>query len=94
MKRNNEFVDMNEQQAKAKILELVKDYYEKFHHVEETFVPGQRISYASRVYDEKEICNLVDSALEFWLTSGHYTEEFENKFAKYLDVKYWWRLWR
>ncbi len=88
MKRKNEFVDMNEQQAKAKILELVKDYYEKFHHVEETFVPGQRISYASRVYDEKEMCNLVDSALEFWLTSGHYTEEFENKFAKYLDVKY------
>lgn len=88
MKKNNEFADMNEQQAKAKILELVKDYYEKFHHVEEAFVLGQRIPYASRVYDEKEMCNLVDSALEFWLTSGRYTDEFENKLAKYLNVNY------
>ncbi len=88
MKRENEFANMDERQARAKILELVKDYHEKFHHVEETFTPGQRIPYASRVYDEKEMCNLVDSALEFWLTSGRYTEEFEDKLARYLDVKY------
>ncbi len=88
MKRENEFANMDERQARAKILELVKDYHEKFHHVEETFTPGQRIPYASRIYDEKEMCNLVDSALEFWLTSGRYTEEFEDKLARYLDVKY------
>jgi len=47
-----------------------------------------RIPYAGRVYDEEEIVNLVDSALEFWLTSGRYTEEFEAELAKYLDIKY------
>ncbi len=84
----NEFNNMNEQQAKEKILDLVKDYYEKFHRKDGTYTPGQRIPYASRVYDEKEMCNLVDSALEFWLTSGRYTEEFERKLAEYLGVQY------
>lgn len=84
----NEFNNMNEQQAKEKILDLVKDYYEKFHRKDGTYVPGQRIPYASRVYDEKEMCTLVDSALEFWLTSGRYTEEFERKLAEYLGIKY------
>ena len=88
MNKNNEFTDMNEQQAKDKILTLVKDYYEMFHQKEEVYIPGQRIPYASRVYDEKEMCNLVDSALEFWLTSGRYTDEFEEKLAEYLNIKY------
>lgn len=34
------------------------------------------------------MCNLVDSALEFWLTSGRYTQEFEREFAKYLGVRF------
>ena len=49
---------------------------------------SDRIPYASRVYDEEEVCNLIDSALEFWLTSGRYTKEFETKFAEYLGIKY------
>lgn len=49
---------------------------------------GDRISYASRVYDSAEMKNLVNSALEFWLTAGHYTDEFEKKFGEYLNVKY------
>jgi len=40
------------------------------------------------VYDSKEMMNLVDSALEFWLTSGRYTDEFEKKLGEYLNVKY------
>ncbi len=84
----NMFENMSEQQAKEKILDSVKDYYEKFHRKDTAYVPGQRIPYASRVYDEKEMCNLVDSALEFWLTSGRYTEEFESKFAEYLGIKH------
>lgn len=88
MNKNNEFTGMNEQQAKDRILTLVKDYYEMFHRKEEVYKPGQRIPYASRVYDEKEMCNLVDSALEFWLTSGRYTDEFERKLAEYLNIKY------
>ena len=51
-------------------------------------MPGEKIPYASRVYDEKEMCNLVDSALEFWLTSGRYTDKFEREFAEYLGIKY------
>ena len=88
VQRSNEFKGMGEQQARHKILTLVKDYYEMFHREKDGFVLGQRIPYASRVYDEKELCNLVDSALEFWLTSGRYTEEFEQKFAEYLGIKY------
>lgn len=88
MGEKNEFTGMDEQQAKDRILALVKDYYEMFHHKTESFTEGQRIPYASRVYDEKEMCNLVDSALEFWLTSGRYTDEFEKKLAEYLGIKY------
>lgn len=88
MNKNNEFIEMNEEQAREGILELVRDYYDKFHKKEDSFLPGQRIPYAARVYDEKEMCNLVDSALEFWLTSGRYTDDFEQKLAEYLGVRY------
>ena len=73
---------------KNEILNLVREYARKHHNRNTNYTPGERIPYASRVYDEEEICNLVDSALEFWLTSGRYTEEFESSFAKYLGVKY------
>ena len=49
---------------------------------------GDRIPYASRVYDSEEMVNLVDSALEFWLTSGRYTAEFEKGLSEFLGVKY------
>ena len=52
------------------------------------FQEGDRIPYASRVYDHKEMVNLVDSSLEFWLTSGRYTDEFEKKLADYLGVRF------
>ena len=78
----------NEAQAKEEILNLVQEYYHQFKEVKKSFEPGNRISYASRVYDEKEMCNLVDSALEFWLTSGRYTEEFERNLAGYLGIRY------
>lgn len=82
------FEDMNEEQARESILNQVKIYSEKYHNKKESFVEGQRIPYASRVYDSAEMMNLVDSALEFWLTSGKYTKQFEENFAKYLGVKY------
>lgn len=82
------FENKNEQEARKEILNLVEEYYKKFHNVEEKFKEGDKIHYASRVYDSKEMTNLVDSALEFWLTSGRYTAEFEKKLAQYLGVKY------
>ena len=67
----------NEAEAREEILKLVEQYYHDFKEKKKEFVPGDRINYASRVYDSEEMTNLVDSALEFWLTSGRYTEQFE-----------------
>lgn len=82
-----DFNTMTEEEARKAIVELSKEYYKKY-HVNSSYQTGDHISYAKRVYDENEIANLVDSSLEFWLTSGRYTEEFESKFSKFLGVKY------
>jgi len=79
--------NLNKRKDKEEILKLVSEYYDKYHKKAD-YVEGQRIPYASRVYDNAEMVNLVDSSLEFWLTSGRYTVEFESEFAKYLNVKY------
>ena len=84
---SNIFEHMNEAEAKEHILREVADYYQKFHTKKE-YETGDRIPYASRVYDSREMTNLVDSSLEFWLTSGRYTKKFENEFANYLGVKF------
>jgi len=81
------FTNKTEDQAKKEILGMVKEYCDTF-HVKKNYEEGDRIPYASRVYDSAEMTNLVDSSLEFWLTSGRYTDEFETNFAKYLGVKY------
>ena len=77
---------VNEREERENILRQVREYCEKYHTKPE-YKEGDRIPYASRVYDSEEMCNLVDSSLEFWLTSGRYTDEFEKKFAEYLGVK-------
>ena len=82
------FDNKTEKEARAAILEIVKEYCEKYHNVKKEFKEGDRIPYASRVYDSSEMINLVDSALDFWLTSGKYTAEFEKEFAKLLGVKF------
>lgn len=81
------FENQSEEQARQEILHQVEEYCDKFHQ-KKTYVEGNRIPYASRVYDKNEMRNLVDSALEFWLTSGRYTDEFERKMAEYLQIKY------
>lgn len=82
------FEGKTEAEAKQEILDMVAEYCNTYHNQKQPFKPGDRLTYASRVYDKDEMCNLVDSALEFWLTSGHYTEEFEKALADYLGVKY------
>ena len=79
---------MSEQEMRGEILALVRAYCEKYHAPKEDFSPGDRLPYAARVYDHEEMENLVASALEFWLTAGHYTEEFERGLAAYLGVKH------
>ena len=81
------FENKNEAQARKEILDMVSVYCDTYHNKKEYQI-GDRIPYASRVYDHDEMCNLVDSALEFWLTSGRYTEEFEREFSKYLGIKF------
>lgn len=76
-----------EKQARAQILKQVEGYYKSF-HVKKPFTEGNRIPYASRVYNEKEMTNLIDSSLDFWLTAGRYTAQFEKQLAAFLGVKY------
>lgn len=82
------FENRTEQEAKEEILKLVSEYCDTFHNKKKVYEEGERISYSSRVYDHDEMVNLVDSSLEFWLTSGRYTDEFEAEFAKYLNIKF------
>ena len=80
-----------EQQLKQEILDKTKEYYELVHKPkqEQEFVAGKsRVNYAGRVFDEKEMINLVDSSLDFWLTYGSYSKEFEKKLADYLGVRW------
>lgn len=74
-------------QIKQKILELTKEYYTAGKE-EQSYKEGDRICYSGRVYDDAEMVNLVSSSLEFWLTAGHYTDEFEERLAKFIGVKY------
>lgn len=81
----------NEAEAREQIKALVAEYYKDFKKEadsKENFKPGDRISYASRVYDEKEMMSLTDAMLDFWLTTGRFSDEFEKKFAEWIGVKY------
>ena len=83
--------DISEEQARQRIKELVAQYYRDFKAPAESkadFKPGDRVSYASRVYDEKEMMSLTDAMLDFWLTAGRFCEEFEKSFAEWIGVKY------
>lgn len=81
------FEGKTEKQARNEILTLVKEYCDTYHNTKEYHV-GDRIPYASRVYDYEEMTNLVNASLEFWLTSGHYTDEFEAALGKYLGINH------
>jgi CDP-6-deoxy-D-xylo-4-hexulose-3-dehydrase len=76
---------MTKEQAAQAIQDSVRAYYTTFMQAS-PYQEGDRIPYASRVFDEREIVNLVDSALEFWLTAGRYADQFEKRFAEYLKV--------
>ena len=79
---------MASEEIKKQILDLTKVYYQETFCKEERFSDGHRVDYAGRFFDENEIVNLVESSLEFWLTAGRYTAEFEKIFSEYLGVKY------
>lgn len=81
------FENMSEQEARRVILNSVSEYCDTYHNKKE-YSTGDRIPYASRCYDQDEMTKLVDSALEFWLTSGRFTDEFEEEFSRFMGIKY------
>lgn len=78
----------NEAEAREEIKALVSKYYHDFKENKTEFKEGDRINYAARVFDEKEMCALTDATLDFWLTTGRFSDEFEKDFAKWIGVKY------
>ena len=72
---------------KQQILDMTAQYCRE-QHASKEWKPGDRINYAGRVYDEEELCNLVDASLDFWLTAGKYTEKFEAGLGEYLGVPF------
>lgn len=79
---------MKEKELRDEILEKVKEYCKLFHGEKEFTAGETKIPFAGRIYDEDEMVNLVDSSLDFWLTSGRYAEEFESEFAEYMEQSY------
>ncbi|MGB9081013.1 MAG: lipopolysaccharide biosynthesis protein RfbH, partial [Desulfuromonadaceae bacterium] len=79
---------MKEKELREQAIQAAVRYYE-FKHADSTpFAAGDRISYAGRVFDEKEISNLIDSSLDFWLTTGRYAERFEKEFAEFIGARH------
>lgn len=80
-----------EEILKQEILDKTKEYYELVHKKDKTKIfeaTKSKINYAGRVFDEKELVNLVDSSLDFWLTYGNYSKKFEKNLAEYLKIKW------
>lgn len=78
----------DEGEARKQIKELVAEYYHEFKEKREPFQKGDRINYAARVFDEKEMQALTDAMLDFWLTTGRFSDKFEKEFAEWIGVKY------
>jgi len=71
---------------RRQILDLVREYY-AVGHAPAPFVPGTtKINYAGRVYDDRELTNLVESALDFWLTAGPYGQSLEKEMRKFFGA--------
>ena len=77
-----------EKELREKVLAAVDEYYTYAFGETREFAPGDRIGYGGRVFDAREMENLVDASLDFWLTTGRYTAKFEKEFAAFLGVKY------
>jgi len=72
---------------RQEILEKVRLFYAENYQNKE-YSAGDRIPFAARVFDEKELVNLVDASLDFWLTAGRYADDFEYEFAQFMDVEH------
>lgn len=78
----------SEVEAREEIKSLVAKYYQQFKRLDAPFSPGQRINYGGRVFGESEMLALTDAMLDFWLTAGRFSRQFEDEFAAYLGVRF------
>lgn len=78
----------NSKQLKQQIIRMVEEYYKIKREEDNLHRKNKKVNYAGRIYNEKELVNLVDASLEFWLTSGRYTKQFEESLARFLNIKY------
>ena len=78
---------MSKAELHAKILDLVRDYHAEAFPAREFVAGVTPVQYAGRVFDAEEIVNLVDSSLEFWLTTGRYAAQFEKDFARFFGLR-------
>lgn len=78
----------DEAQLRSLILDLTGEYARRFHATKQ-FVPGESlVPVSGKVYDESDMRNLVDSALDFWLTTGRFNDAFEARLAQRLGVRF------
>ncbi len=81
-------MEKTEQQLRLQIFTMVKEYHD-IKYANREYIPGKTpVRYAGRVFDEKELQFLVDASLDFWLTSGRYSEQFEAEFADFVGAEY------
>ena len=73
-------------ETREEILKLVRQYYRQKFGSRKFDPRSDLVHYAGRVFDEKELVNLVDASLDFFLTANRYAEQFENRFAEYLGL--------
>lgn len=78
-----------QEDLKKQILQLTREYYAEVHGIKHTFVPGKTfVNYGGRYFDERELVNLVESSLDFWLTAGPWAHKFETRLAEWLGCRY------
>jgi len=77
-----------EKELRERAIRAAVQYYAFRHRTTGTFKPGDRIPYAGRVFDEREIENLIEASLDFWLTTGRFADRFEAEFARFLGVRH------
>ena len=73
---------------RKEIFKKVQEFY-KIEFKKKAFIPGKTyIPVSGKIFDEKEMISLIDSALDFWLTEGRFAQKFNQEFSKYLKVPY------
>lgn len=75
-------------ELRSQILELVSEYHQVAFPTKE-FIPGSSaVPVSGKVFDATELQYLVDSSLDFWLTTGRFAAEFEQKLANWMGIKH------